>query len=190
MGKIKSIAELSKVLNISKEAIYKKTKNQLKQELKSHIFKKNGKILIDEKGEEIIRQSIHKDSSSACKEKTYENKNSVLTNIESKFQVENQVENQEKTSNLIEFLKKEIEEKNKQIQLISNNYFNQLKEKDKQIEQLINLNNRTLNTFENEQKIQVAETLHLQENSDNSDDMSHIKNASKRGRFWSFFTKQ
>ena len=58
---MKTIKNLALSLKISKEAIYKKIKIQLKHELKEHIIKKHNVTYIDEEGEKIIAQSLKPD---------------------------------------------------------------------------------------------------------------------------------
>lgn len=56
---MKSISDFAKELNISPQAIYKKINHQLTTELVTHIHKGlNGKTLIDEVGEIIIKESL------------------------------------------------------------------------------------------------------------------------------------
>lgn len=56
--RMKTIKQLSAELGISKEAIYKKLKYQLNEELNGHAVKLDGVTHIDEEGECIIRQSM------------------------------------------------------------------------------------------------------------------------------------
>ncbi len=56
---MKTIKQLSTELGISKEAIYKKLKFQLKNELVGHVFKVDGVTRVDGEGELLIRRSIH-----------------------------------------------------------------------------------------------------------------------------------
>lgn len=55
---MKTIKQLSAELGISKEAVYKKLRFQLREQLESHITKVDNVTHIDEEGEEIIRQSL------------------------------------------------------------------------------------------------------------------------------------
>lgn len=56
---MKTIAELSKELNVTPQAIYKKVNKQLKQQLKNHLHKGNkGETLIDEEGQVILRDGF------------------------------------------------------------------------------------------------------------------------------------
>lgn len=55
---MKTIRELSEELKISKEAIYKKIKFQLKEELADHVIKVNNVTHIDEFGERILFESL------------------------------------------------------------------------------------------------------------------------------------
>lgn len=65
---MKTIKQLSKELQISKEAIYKKIKFQLKEPLESHITKLNHVTHIDEIGEQMIIQSLHRERQETIKE--------------------------------------------------------------------------------------------------------------------------
>ncbi|MDR1705845.1 MAG: hypothetical protein LBS19_14345 [Clostridiales bacterium] len=56
---MKTIKQLSNELGISKEAIYKKLKFQLRDELTGHVFKVDSVTRIDEEGERLIRRSLH-----------------------------------------------------------------------------------------------------------------------------------
>ncbi len=56
---MKTIKQLSSELGISKEAIYKKLKFQLKDELTGHVLKIDNITRVDEEGERLIRQSLH-----------------------------------------------------------------------------------------------------------------------------------
>ncbi len=58
---MKTIKQLSTELGISKEAIYKKLKIQLKDDLTGHIYKVDKVTHIDDDGELIIRRSIHRE---------------------------------------------------------------------------------------------------------------------------------
>ncbi len=62
---MKTIKQLSTEFGISKEAIYKKLKFQLKNELMGHIFKVEGVTRIDEEGELLIKRSIHRERRTA-----------------------------------------------------------------------------------------------------------------------------
>jgi hypothetical protein len=56
---LKTVVEISKELNISPQAIYKKINNQLSTKLLNHIHKDlNGKTCLDEDGERIIKESL------------------------------------------------------------------------------------------------------------------------------------
>lgn len=55
---MKTIRQLSSEIGISKEAIYKKLKYQLKNELENHITKLDGVTHIDGEGERLIIQSL------------------------------------------------------------------------------------------------------------------------------------
>lgn len=86
---MKTIKELSEALNISKVALYKKLKTQLKDELTGHIKKLNNITYIDDLGISIIAESL--------KAKTNNLSNGYLENIFN--QVKNQVNSQVKTAN-------------------------------------------------------------------------------------------
>ena len=58
---MKTIRQLSEELKISKEAIYKKIKFQLKEELEPHIFKFNNVTHLDDEGERLIMESLTKE---------------------------------------------------------------------------------------------------------------------------------
>ncbi len=58
---MKTIRVLSESLGISKEAIYKKMKQQLKTELEGHIIKVNNVTHIDDIGEQIIINSLNRE---------------------------------------------------------------------------------------------------------------------------------
>lgn len=55
---MKTIKELAKELNLSKQAIYKKINTQLSSELEGHIFKDQNIIMVDDIGIEVIKNSI------------------------------------------------------------------------------------------------------------------------------------
>lgn len=141
MVQMKTIKNLSTSLNISKEAIYKKIKIQLKQELKDHIIKKNNVTYIDEEGEKLIAQSLKREKNSIDIQTETENQTSEKDNIQPIIQPYNQVENEIETSEYISFLKE------------------QLAIKDKQIQQLTELNFELVQTFHQEQKLQAQSNL-------------------------------
>jgi hypothetical protein len=58
---MKTIKQLSTELGISKEAIYKKLKFQLKEQLANHVRKVDNVTRIDGEGELLIRQSLHRE---------------------------------------------------------------------------------------------------------------------------------
>lgn len=58
VDRMKTIRQLSSELKISKEAVYKKLKHQLKDELAGHSHKIDGVTHIDEEGERLIIQSL------------------------------------------------------------------------------------------------------------------------------------
>jgi hypothetical protein len=58
---MKTIRQLSTELGISKEAIYKKVKFQLKDRLEGHVSKVDNVTRIDAEGELMIRQSLHRE---------------------------------------------------------------------------------------------------------------------------------
>jgi hypothetical protein len=58
---MKTIKQLSTELGISKEAIYKKLKFQLKEQLDGHVRKVDNVTRIDGEGELLIRQSLHRE---------------------------------------------------------------------------------------------------------------------------------
>ena len=58
---MKNIRQLSTEFGISKEAIYKKLKFQLKEQLAEHIVKVDNVTHLDEEGELIIRQSLNRE---------------------------------------------------------------------------------------------------------------------------------
>jgi hypothetical protein len=58
---MKTIRQLSTELGISKEAIYKKIKFQLKEQLAGHARKVGNVTRIDGEGELMIRQSLHRE---------------------------------------------------------------------------------------------------------------------------------
>ncbi len=113
-----TIAKVSDILGISKQAVYKKI-NQLENELKNCISK-NGKTLINEKGLKILKINT-----------IGLNENETSLNqfncVDEKFN--NLVET---ISDQVDFLKKEIEAKNVQI----DNKDKQLEKKDKLIENM------------------------------------------------------
>lgn len=62
---MKTIKQLSEELKISKEAIYKKIRYQLKDSLENHVVKRSNITHIDEIGEQIIIQSLNKERQEA-----------------------------------------------------------------------------------------------------------------------------
>lgn len=56
---MKTIAELSKELNVTPQAVYKKLNKQFKQQLKNHLHKGDkGETLIDKEGQSILSDSF------------------------------------------------------------------------------------------------------------------------------------
>lgn len=131
---MKTIKELSIDLQISKEAIYKKIKRQLKQELKGHLIKKNNVTYIDDEGIKLIAASLKTDKNSPD---VHAKKVQIQPSFEPYKQVESEVEN----AAYISFLKEQI--------FI----------KDQQIQRLTELNFELVQTFHHEQKLQAQENL-------------------------------
>lgn len=138
---MKTIKNLSTSLNISKEAIYKKIKTQLKHELKDHIIKKNNVTYIDDEGEKLIAQSLKREKILVDIQNETENQNQEKDDIQPTIQPYKQVENKVENSEYISFLKE------------------QLAIKDKQIQQLTELNFELVQTFHQEQKLQAQSNL-------------------------------
>ena len=112
-----SIADLSDILNISKQAVYKKI-SQFSSELEGCIHKVNGKIQLDETGLNFLKSNtIVKDSNTDFQQ--VENGLNNFKLVEKSF---NQLV--ESLNNQIEFLRSEIDNKNNQLekkdQLIEN----------------------------------------------------------------------
>lgn len=131
---MKTIKELSSALQISKEAIYKKIKRQLKQELKGHLIKKNNVTYIDDEGIKLIVNSLKTDKNSP-------DPHAKNTEIQPDIEPYKQVESQVKNAAYISFLQEQI--------FI----------KDKQIQRLTELNFELVQTFHQEQKLQAQENL-------------------------------
>ena len=154
---MKTIKELSDSLNISKEALYKKLKVQLKTELKEHIVKRKNITYIDDIGEQIIADSLKVKSTSDTnaeksdidKPKIPEPKSDSVPNFQPDFvpdfQVETKVQNKVETpafsADYITFLREQIAEKDAQIQRLSQ------------------LNLELVQTFQNEQKLQIQSNV-------------------------------
>lgn len=134
---MKTIKEISNELKISKEAIYKKVKNQLKQELKDHLVKKNNVTYIDDAGIKLIASTLKTHENLQTKAQIKTEKEDFQPDVEPYKQVENKVENDA----YISFLQEQI--------LI----------KDKQIQQLTELNFELVQTFHQEQKLQAQANL-------------------------------
>ena len=134
---MKTIKEIANELEISKEAIYKKVKNQLKQELKDHIVKKNNVTYIDDEGIKLIASTLKTHENLQSKTQTKTESEDIQPTSEPYKQVESKVENDA----YISFLQEQI--------LI----------KDKQIQQLTELNFELVQTFHQEQKLQAQANL-------------------------------
>ena len=89
---MKSISTLARELKVSPQAVYKKVNNQLSTKLKGHVHKENGKTVIDEDGEKIIRESF-------------------IQSVDNEF---NSVENQ--ANQLIQVLQQQLAAKDQQIE--------------------------------------------------------------------------
>ena len=188
---MKTIKELSDSLNISKEALYKKLKVQLKTELKEHIVKRKNITYIDDIGEKIIADSLKVKSTSDAnveksdidKPKTSEPRSDSASNFEPNFQpdfvpdfqvetkVQSKVESQAFSADYIAFLREQIAEKDAQIQRLSQ------------------LNLELVQTFQNEQKLQIqSNVLSLSEMQKQDEDKN---NDNHRSLFkWLFSKKQ
>lgn len=149
MGNL-TIRELATNLNISKEAIYRKINISMKEELKKHIQKIEGKTYISDLGQSIILQSLKRESDEV---KIVQNE--VLTE---EIVSNNNVINTEFVINAdyIEHLKKEIE-------LLQTQYENEVNNNRRERETLYQLNQSLIDTFQNEQRIKVVSTFQLQD---------------------------
>lgn len=184
---MKTIKELSDSLNISKEALYKKLKVQLKTELKEHIVKRKNITYIDDIGEQIIADSLKVKSNSDTnaeksdidKPKIPEPKSDSAPNFQPDFapdfqvetKVQSKVESQAFSADYIAFLREQIAEKDAQIQRLSQ------------------LNLELVQTFQNEQKLQIqSNVLSLSEMQNKDEDKT---NHSHKNLFkWLFSKKQ
>ena len=111
---MKTIKQLSEELKISKEAIYKKIRYQLKDSLENHVIKRNNVTHIDEIGEQIIIQSLNKERQEA-----------IQVIIQSDTMNSEMDEAQEHVSEYIAIL--EMQLKNKDIQIeMQNNHISRL----------------------------------------------------------------
>lgn len=150
---MKTIRELAESMEISKESVYKKIKYQLKVELKDHVFKGNNGTLIDEAGENIILQSLRRERATSFETKLSEQPDIVKTEkIESVY--------------LVNILEQQLAEKDKQIVTLMNSRDELMRSKNLYIEKLLEINGNLINTFQNDQKIKLANTLQLQSNQD------------------------
>lgn len=166
---MKTIRELSEILGISKESIYKKIKYQLKVELKDHVFKGSGGALIDDVGESLILQSLRRER--AAQEDEMPEEKDVDSTVNSNLEQPNIVNSlQVESVDIISILKQQLEEKDRQIVSLMNLQDEQMQNKDLQIERLLNINEQLITTFQNEQKIKIAGALRLSEPSDSSAD--------------------
>ena len=166
-----TIAEVSEKLNISKVTIYKKIKS-LNHELKSFLTVKNGVKYLDDKGIEVIKNSI-------------ENFNQVNNNLNHELPETSQsIANDEVLTELKELkkskyelvnqLKSEIESLKQDKHEYINLFKNQLETKDKQIEELnkaltqsqqLNENNQILLKQHQEEKVLFLENESQKEQS-------------------------
>lgn len=162
---MKTIKELSIDLKISKEAIYKKIKRQLKQELKGHLIKKKNVTYIDDNGIKLIADSLKTDKNSPD---THTPKAEIQPGIEPYKQVESQVEN----AAYISFLQEQI--------LI----------KDKQIQRLTELNFELVQTFHQEQKLQAQENLLQLQNSEGTNTKIQNSEPTPKKNFFNIIFKQ
>ena len=107
---MKTIKQLSEELKISKEAIYKKIRYQLKDSLETHVIKQNNVTHIDEIGEQIIIQSLNRERQEA---------------IQVIIQGDTITEEQEHVSEYIAILEAQLKNKDTQIE-IQNNHISRL----------------------------------------------------------------
>ena len=94
---MKSVSQIAKECNVSPQAVYKKVNNTLSKSLKKHIKTVNGKKLINEQGEQIIKDSFIKPFTTSSQQV---NNGSTIND------------------NLYEALIKQLEEKDKQIEAL------------------------------------------------------------------------
>lgn len=179
-SKTKTIKELSEILGISKVALYKKLKTQLKHELTGHTKKVNNVTYVDDFGMAIISDSLKTktvypfnssiEPEQVNSEVNYPVKNmpDISTNNEANHQVNsklnNEVKNQFKTeinsqinsleafNHIINTLTNQLNEKDKQLKEKDN----QLKEKDNQIS-INNLQIEKLHTELSEQNKHIRQ---------------------------------
>lgn len=160
---MKDIKTLANDLQVSKETIYKKLNGTLQNELQQHKFKKNGKVYIDDVGEILILQSLRRENeeiTDVCSETQKPPKESDIVN-------NNVITKDIQNLELINVLKAQIEEKDKQIVTNFEHYKEQLQNKDNQIKELSNknneldthlqeLNNKLINIITGEQQIKIG----------------------------------
>jgi methyl-accepting chemotaxis protein len=109
---MKSPYKLSKELSVSSTAVYKKIK-QLESQLEPHIEKKNGKVLLNDEAERILRNSF-----SEVIEPVVEQLDNQLDKFYNQLNTENEyLRDQNKM--LLEILEKEREHSRQQAQSLS-----------------------------------------------------------------------
>jgi chromosome segregation ATPase len=103
-----SISELSRTLNVSTQSLYKKINKSMKDELKPYIQTINGQIFIDERGAEVIKNSLQPLSvvDNENKQNVVNQDNNDIEN--SSNHADNSVVNQNLTD-MIDFYKKQCE---------------------------------------------------------------------------------
>lgn len=175
----KSIRELAFEFNISKEAIYRKINQSMKNELADHIVKKDGKTYISAIGQSKIYQSLkrEKDEIQADQETEELKVNNRVINtpnatntdyIKQNHQihltddsnVNNNVINTE-IFTTIEYIK----DLKKQLDLLQTKYDNEINNSRRERETLYQLNQSLIDTFNKEQHLKIADkTIQLQNN--------------------------
>ena len=157
---MKTIKQIANEIGVSKQAVYKRFKGKLYAEVSPYVHTKDGTTYIEDTGEIIIKENFAKSSS--------------ISDIDTDVDTEHKQDTQADTviSTLISMLQKELDEKNKQLDV-----------KDRQIEELtatIRLQAESINA---DRKNELAETI-----IDGGKLLEEPK--PKKGGFWGRFRKK
>lgn len=164
MGNL-TIRELATNLNISKEAIYRKVNHSMKEELKSYVFKAEGKTFITDVGQAIILQSLKRET-----DELVQQSNDIIKEVSNQInnkqkEVNNQINNNQ--ADVINHTNFEyIKHLEKELELLQTRYDNEVnnnkleREKVQQEREILyKLNQSIIDTFKINQQYQIGQMI-------------------------------